>query len=176
MNIKKEILKEHSKKQGQKVARYISDDKARFKELMGYFMGNDYRLTQRAACVMNEVLILYPEMIFPYLEKAVLLLDKPVHVAVKRNLLRIMQFIRIPEVLHGRTVESCFKLIYSPEEPLAIKVFSMTVICNLTKIHPELKNELKITVEELMKKDSSPAIQSRGKKTLATLEKIPSLL
>lgn len=172
MNIRNEIMKEHSKVQGRKIARYIGSDKAKFRELMGYFMGDDYRLTQRAACVMNEVLLVYPEMIKPYIKKAVLLLDQPVHDAVKRNLLRIMQVIDIPESLQGKTVESCFRLMRSSSEPLAVKVFSMTVVLQIAKKHPELKEELKASVQDIMERDHSPAVQARGRNTLKALEKI----
>lgn len=172
MNIRNELLKEHSKKQQLKMARYIGNDKVKFKELMGNFLSDDHRITQRAACVMNLVVGDFPSLIRPYLKKSIDLLDKPVHVAIKRNLLRIMQTTVIPENLRGKTVDSCYMLINSANESLAVKVFSITVILNITKYHPELKNELKDTVIELMKKDHSPAIQARGRNTLKALGKI----
>jgi hypothetical protein len=49
MDIKKVILKEHSKRQTAKVVSYIGKSPTRFKELVTLFLEGPYRLTQRAA-------------------------------------------------------------------------------------------------------------------------------
>ena len=47
----------------------IWNDKKRFAELMNLFLGNTYRVTQRAAWVVSNCAEEYPELIKPYLEK-----------------------------------------------------------------------------------------------------------
>ena len=49
MNLRKEILKEHSKKQCEKNVAWIGNDKKRFNELFYLFLNGEYRITQRSA-------------------------------------------------------------------------------------------------------------------------------
>ena len=91
MNIRDEILKEHSRKQSEKVANYIGSDRKRFDELMSLFLGNTYRVTQRAAWIVSICAERNPELIQPFLSKMVKMLEGKVHDAVKRNSLRIFQ-------------------------------------------------------------------------------------
>ena len=55
MDLRAELLEEHSKRQALRVADYIGNDPERFADLMCLFFGNEYRVTQRAAWV-NEPL------------------------------------------------------------------------------------------------------------------------
>ena len=49
MNIRDEILREHSKAQCLRIAQYIGEDKQRFDELMYLFLNDEYRVCQRVA-------------------------------------------------------------------------------------------------------------------------------
>ena len=49
MDIREALLAEHSKGQTTKIVRYIDGDPVRFAELMKLFLGDTYRLSQRAA-------------------------------------------------------------------------------------------------------------------------------
>ena len=55
MNIREEILREHSKAQSLRKAHYIGEDKQRFEELMYLFLNDEYRVCQRAAWVVSIV-------------------------------------------------------------------------------------------------------------------------
>ena len=171
MNLEKTLLAEFSKAQAEKIAKYIGQDASRFKELMESFFSEEYRLTQRAAWVMSIVVRKHPELINAYLKKMIDNLEKPVHDAVKRNTVRILQEIEIPKKLIGKTADICFSFLANPSEAVAIRAFSMTVLLNIVKQEPELKNELKIIIEDQMPY-AKAAFLSRGKKTLKALEKI----
>ena len=49
MDLKKAILKEHSRAQAAKIADYVGNNEARFKELVHVYLAGPYRITQRAA-------------------------------------------------------------------------------------------------------------------------------
>jgi hypothetical protein len=165
MNLRAEILKEHSKKQTTKVVNYVGNSQARFDELMKLFLGNEYRVTQRAAWAVSYCAINHPNLIKKHLRKIILNLKNPVHVAVKRNTVRLLQFIEIPKDLRGVAAGACFELLNSKDEPIAIKAFSMTVLANICRHHPELKAELKFSIETLLPYASS-GLSNRAKKTL----------
>lgn len=167
MNLAEEILKEHSKPHALKIAAYACSSAKNFKELMKCFMSNEYRLAQRAAWSVSWAARERPEMITPYIKDLVAVLEKKdVPDAVIRNSLRVMEDIDIPEEHHGVVVNTCFNFLEKPEYPLAIKAYSMTIISKLSKYYPEIKQELRLIIEENWE-HAMPAFKARGKKILA---------
>lgn len=171
MNLKDVILKEHSKKQCDKVVTYIGASSSRFSQLVNLFLSGPYRVTQRAAWPLSCCVEENPRLIEPHLKKILNYVLKPeVHNAVKRNVVRLLQFIDIPLRLQGQTAAICFQFFSNKKEPIAIRVFSMTVLSNLAKKLPELKNELIPLIEDQMPYGSAGFI-SRGRKVLKELKK-----
>ena len=117
MNLREALLKEHSKKQMLKIVKYIGNDQQRFDELMKLFLESEYRITQRAAWPVSYVSTTYPDLIKKHLRKIILNLKNPVHDAVKRNTIRLLQFIELPVSLHGITANTCFQFLNDQEEP-----------------------------------------------------------
>lgn len=75
---------------------------------------------------------------------------------------------RIPVKLQGKLISLCFELILSSSEPVAVKVLSLEMLDKLRAQHPELKNEIKATIEDQMPK-TSMAFRSRSNKILRSL-------
>ncbi|MBL4651956.1 MAG: hypothetical protein JKY53_03685 [Flavobacteriales bacterium] len=171
MNIREAILQEHSKKQVLKIANYVGNDKERFAELMQIYFDGPYRVTQRGAWVLHHCAENNYNLVYPYLDKMVEILNENAHNAVKRNTLKILGMIDIPKYLMGTLTNKCFAYLKSETEPIAIRVFAMTVLYNITKTEPDLKHELKLVIEELLPYGSA-GIKSRGKKTLKLLQKL----
>ncbi len=92
-----------------------------------------------------------------------------VHDAVKRNVIRILQFIAIPEKLLGVVTSVCFEYLASPNEPIAVRVFCMTVLANIAQKEPDLKNELRLTIQRQLSHGST-GFCSRARKVLDSLE------
>lgn len=170
MNIKTAVLEEHSKAQALMITEYIGNSKKRFAELMECFFDDDWRLNQCSAYVMNFVVEKNQRLFDPYLEQSIHNLKFPKHVAVKRNTLRILMDYEIPEELQGTIVDLAFDFLASPKEPVAIKMFSMSVIFNIGKKEPDLFHELKILIEDQMA-TSSPGFKSKGRKILNYINK-----
>lgn len=170
MNIKEALLAEHSKAQSEKIADYIENDPERFAELMALFFGDEYRLTQRAAWVAGHCADRYPELIKPHLERMIYNLRHTTHVAVRRNTVRILQNVDLPDYLLGEAADICFLYLASPDETVAVKVFSMSVLWNICQEEPGLTNELKLLIEEQMPY-ATAGFKNRGGKILAAMAK-----
>ena len=169
MNVESEILREHSKRQCLRIANWIGADKKRFKQLMVLFLKGEYRTTQRAAWIVQHCADMHRELLVPYLSPMIdRMLEPGAHVAVKRNVIRILQDIEIPRRLAGKIATVCFDMLSSAREPIAVKVFSMTVLANIAREEPELKNEIRILVEQQMPTGSA-GFRSRGAKILKRL-------
>jgi len=143
MNLRDAILAEHSMAQTAKIVDYVGGDQQRFAELMSLFLGDVYRITQRAGWPVSNCVEKHPELIKPYFGKLLNQLDRDdVHIAVKRNVVRLLQFVDIPKRYRGRIFEACYALLDDPNEPVAVRAFSMTVAAKLAKGSPELLDEL----------------------------------
>lgn len=170
MNIKKELLKGQSKALTDRIVRYVGDDPVKFNELIIIFLAGSYRLTQRAAWPLSYCVENNPFLIRSHFGPVLKILDqKGIHDAVKRNIMRLLQNVDIPKRYQGMVVEKCFELM-DPKEPIAVRVFAMSVLANLASVQPDLKNELKVTIEDQLP-FSTAAYLSRAKKILRQLEK-----
>ena len=166
MDLKVAILKEHSKAQCDRIVKYIGHSPERFAELMKLFFEGEYRVTQRAAWPMSYCVQNHPELIRPYFKKMLDNLDKKVlHDAVIRNTMRILQNLEIPARYRGKLMDDCFRFVQSNDTPVAIKAFSLTVLQNLSKQYPDIKNEIKLLIEERWLLETA-AFHSRARKIL----------
>jgi len=167
----KELLEaEHSKVQTLRIVDYIGNDIQRFKALMQLFFSDDWWMNQRAAWPMPMVVKKTPLLIYPYLNQLINNLENPSHNAVVRNTVRLLQDINIPEEFQGQVVNICMKLIADPKEPTANKIFSMSVVYNISKKWPDLQNELRLLIESQLECES-PGFKSRGRKILKEFSK-----
>src|SRR6476620_2829252 len=131
MNIREALLEVHSKAQATKVADYVGNDPDRFAELMRLMLGPVYRISQRAAWPLSYCVERHPELVKPYFNVLVSQLERDdAHVAVRRNVARLLQFVEIPGRYRGRIFDACYSLVADPAEPVAVRVFSMTVAAN----------------------------------------------
>ncbi|MEM7110035.1 MAG: hypothetical protein AAF519_17540 [Bacteroidota bacterium] len=169
MNIKNELLKEHSKPQAEKIAAFIGQDPLRFSELIDCLLDKEYRVSQRAALALSSTVDQCPDLLTPHLERLVKNLRNDIHVAVLRNTIRLLQEVNIPNELIGEVADICFGLLESNETPVTPKVFAMTVLANICKKEPDLKNELAWIIEDQMPYGSA-GFRNRGAKILKKLK------
>ncbi len=169
MHLEEEILKEHSKRQTERIAGWIGDDVHRFQQLMKLFLKGEYRVTQRSAWIVNSCAERYPHLLRPYLKQMIARMEEPgVHVSVRRNVVRILQFIDIPKHLLGMTATVCFKYLGSAKETIAVKAFSMTVLGRIALQNPDLKRELRLVIEQQFAYGSA-GFCSRARKVLSEI-------
>lgn len=169
MDIKTALEEKHSKAQMVRIRDYIGDDTARFDELIQLFLHSEYRITQRASWAMMHCADAYPELITPYL--AIFfknLRQEGLHDSIKRNTLRVLQDVDLPEHIMGEAADICFEYLANPQESVAIRAHSMSVLWNICKKEPDLANELKLVIEEFMPYGSA-GFKSKGAKILKAI-------
>jgi hypothetical protein len=174
MNIQAALESEHSKAQTLRIVEYIGDDKDRLEELMTCFFHNDgYRLNQRAAWPVSYIGEKYPHLLKPYLEKMLhYAQDAKVHPAIKRNTMRTLSLMpNVPENVLGLATDVAFNFLSNPSVPVAIRAYSMYFLSNVCQKIPELKEELRLTIEDFMQYDNTPAFKASAKAFLKQLKK-----
>ncbi len=144
MNIEHELLATYSKTQVARIVKFVGDDPTRFAELITYMLEPVYRISQRASGSVSYCVERHPKLIEPYWAKLLEQLKREdTHVAVKRNIVRLLQFVEIPKRFEGRVFDACYNLLADVSEPIAVRCFSMTVAVKIAKDSPELMSELK---------------------------------
>lgn len=171
MDVEAEILREHTKRNAVRIARWVGNDPKRFKQLMELFLHGEYRVTQQSAWIISSCAENHPELIAPWLSAMIEKMQEPgVHDAVKRNGVRILEDVEIPRKLMGNVASICFDYLGSIDAPIAVKAFSMTVLARIAEREPELKREITQVIRQMLP-FGGPAIQSRGRRVLKQLEK-----
>src|SRR4051812_41440042 len=98
MNIQEALAAEHSKRQTMAIVKYVDSDQTRFAELMKVFLSDEYRPVQRASWSVNCCVEKNPQLALPYFTKLIALLERDdVHTGAHRNILRMLQFVDIPQ-------------------------------------------------------------------------------
>ena len=166
MILREAILKEHSKAQCNRIVQWVGANQKRFDELFYLFLNDEYRVVQRSAWPVSYCVIAHPTFINRHWNKLIKNLRKPfLHDAVKRNSVRFLQDINIPEKYRGEIMDICFKYLESSTEPVAVKAFSLTVLGNMANHYPEIIPEIKLLIEDQMPNQTA-AFRSRARKIL----------
>ena len=76
----------------------------------------------------------------------------------------------IPEKYAGKLYMLCQNYFENKEVPVAIRVFALQIMFNITEQEPDLKPELALLIENIITFDSNAGISNRGKKLLKKLK------
>lgn len=170
MNLKAEILKEHSYENSERIAWFVMDNQNYLTELFQLFWENDKVITQRATWVIIIITEWKPKIIKPFVEEMILMLKKDgVNDSIKRNTVRFLAEFPIPQHMEGTLSDICFNYLNNASEAIAVKVFSMTILERMVEKYPELKEELVASIEQGMEFGSA-GYRNRGEKILAKLK------
>ena len=121
---------------------------------------------------MSHCAIDHPEFMKHNFDKLVENLKKPgIHDSVKRNSLRLLEAIDIPEKYEGDIMEICFQFVEVPDEPVAIKAFSLTILGKLAKKYPEIIPEIKLLIEDQVPYQTA-GFKGRAKKLLTEFKSL----
>ncbi len=146
----------------------LNSDRTALKELIVALFHKNSRELQRVGLVLSKLANEKPDLFEGYTE---MMFENLYHVssdAIKRNVLRVLQYVKIPKNQHDAAVDICFQYLENRREAVAIQVFAMTVLANIVNEYPELKNELLILLEDGMQ-NGSAGFKSRAQKTIKLL-------
>jgi hypothetical protein len=148
---------------------YVGVNPSLFNALINTYLEGPHRVTQRSASALTQIASKNPSLLKSHFNQLIdALNDQNATAAIKRNTIRMFQFVRIPVNRHGQIIDICFRYLQDKKETIAVKVFAMSVIELLTYKQPELRRELKLIVEDELVY-AGPAFRSRGFKVLKKL-------
>jgi hypothetical protein len=141
------------------------DDPSVFAYLVNLVTSLEEPLASRAAWALDGIHEKYPDLLKPHLAKIVKSIGQFKHTGTTRNVLKLFTRIDIPKKHHETLVQLCFDFLYNKDIPVAVKVYSMQIIENLSSHYPELRQELHEILRDQYDR-SSAGFQSRASKIL----------
>lgn len=173
MNLQTSLESKHSKAQTILIAKEIGDSRERFEELLSFVLGEDMDLARRAAWVVACCAEEHPDMVQPFLDRLLGNLQRPdLHDGVKRNTMKVAAELALPDELSGLAVDIAFRLLGSPDETVAVKVHSMSVLESLCIREPALAEELRLSIEHQLPTETKAGFRSKARRVLAALERL----
>jgi hypothetical protein len=167
MNIRENLEQEHSKVMTLRILDYIGQDAERMAELMTCFFDEEWRICQRAAWAVGLLGETQPQLVEPYLEKMLQMVSTAKHDAILRNTMRVLRNMpEIPDNIVGLAADVSFRFLEDPSVPIAIRSFSMRVLAKICQKEPDLKNELRLMIEDILVHDKAPGIVTAGRDIL----------
>lgn len=173
MDIQKLLSKTYSKKSVNTIVRYVGNDPKRFAALVNLFLTGPPRSAQQASWPLSYCVEAHPLLLRPHFRKILKAAAMPhAQDAVKRNVVRLLQFCTIPKRHQGLVYQLCFRFLENKKEAVAIRVFAMTVLTKLAIENPALRGEIIILIEDGLSY-AKPAYLARAKKVLRQLHQLP---
>lgn len=162
MDYVEQLLLEHSRPNTNLIAKAIGNNAAELKKIVELIYKAKAPIPHRASWLLSAVNEQHPELLRPYLSKFVDTIESFQVDGVKRNMINVLASHQIPEKIQGKAVDVCFRLLLSPSETVVVKTQAMQVLANISEEYPELKQELKIAIDDQWDKNTA-AFHARAK-------------
>ena len=157
-----------SKRSRDELIEMLSDDPVLFDELMSMYVNEE--VDELYGWPLTYVIERYPERGIKWVELLLNKLNSTDRDDAKRNITRSLQFVEIPEEHMSLALDYCYRILGSESEKTAARVFSMSVVYNITKKFPDLSAELLDTLTMLFPM-ASAGFQSRARTIIKDLAK-----
>ncbi len=157
-----------SKSTVEEACNYVINNRALLGELFHLMTKGPAKIQWRAAWLFETVYMGNPSLINPYLETILNLFPNLPNNGIRRHISKILSLINISDKVDGIFINTCFEWIRDENVPVAVKVYCMDLLFQVVEIYPELRDELKLTLETYLPHNSA-GFKSRAKKILAKL-------
>jgi len=151
--------------------RYFSEHPEYFGMLMNIALDDQLKNSWRVAWMADKIHDNHPSLVEPYIDRMIDFLQHTANGSKKRQFLKLISLHPIPEDKTGLMLDYCLKHFTDSIEPIAVRVYAMQVLYNISETEPEFKPELICLIEHEIEYHSSAGIRSRGGKLLTKLYK-----
>lgn len=172
MDLRKHLLDRNLKWNWDEIAAYCIKNPSAIQQIVDYCEDPEVHVQQNAGAVLGKLIDLDKKILDPYAKQIVDLLEKDIHDAVKRAIMRVYQWAEISEEVEGELFEFVINALKSQEAPIAIKAFGMTVARRICEKYPELAAELIPYLEIIVDERPSAGMVNRAEKELKKLRQL----
>lgn len=171
MNIQERIAKPLSKIEVQHIVEELYGNKSCLAEFILLFHHAAHSDMNRAAWILGVFAERHMSSLTTHLPTIANCLNiEPITDGVKRNVLRILRQIPLPENIHSMVMNKCFDYVANPNEAIAVRSFALETLTNLAAFYPDIKPEIQCIAEDILQhQQPSAGLKSRAMKTLKML-------
>ena len=162
MDIAKQLAKAHSRANADLILEWLLKEKARTQVLMDVVRSREveFKIVQRAAMVLGDLGRLRPAWLLGYHSELLDLVHAYDHPALPRAITRYFSELSLDQISEdnqGRLLEMSFVYVGNPQATVTVRVFSMATLLTFTKRYPELRDEVRGMVEEVLLEEGATA-------------------
>ena len=175
MNLKEELLREHSKHQAVKLGVLLAADKSLLDAALSIMQKNEPDLSYRASYALLHafeiVLKTDAQGVLDQINEIIFHLRSYVHQGTQRNAIKILTLcpLKLVEDNLGLLADICIDWLLSSQRSIAVKVHAMQVLYMICQIEPGLVPEARETIRQCLERNPSKGVQSRSKRILDKL-------
>ncbi|WP_133300151.1 hypothetical protein [Mucilaginibacter terrenus] len=182
----KQLNENHTKGFVKQLAAQLLKEHFNLNRLVDLTFHPDQQTGFRAAWLLDTAILANPELYTTTITYLMQRMPQVTNASCKRHYARVMMHLtdakaplNVRETIAGADLESlvetCFDWMIDPETKVAVQVCAADTLFNLIPRFNWIKNELENQVKFMMRTGTA-AMQARGKKLLAKLEKFQVLL
>lgn len=178
MNIVSILERDSSRQVANEIVDYIGDSLSRFREVFYFSVNSDAPVNWRGIRALSIYADSNNEFVPSIFSDIVQNLKTTTSSSVKRGLLRLLttNINRDIENEFSFLIDLCYSCITSSTEDVAIKIYALQLLYQITEFEPELKNELLLVLEDTLHVEKKSSYQGRGNRILKKLRKEVGLL
>ena len=165
-----ELLFDSSRRTADVAAGLVGSRPELFEKMLEFTLREEKPFAQRGSRVIYLCAHNHPELIRPHLKGIIKDFNTYKDESLKRNFAKLLtEFVgELDENSKSILIGLSFEWVLSPSEKVAMKIYGLDILYNLTKLYPELKSELISYIKDQIPK-SSIAFKSKGNKLLKKL-------
>jgi len=149
----------------------LVNNSERYKLLIEIAFYSDDPKSWRAAYLVDKINDNYPGLIKPFINEMIKQLRTEKNESKRRHFLKLLSMNDLSINQMGFLTDFCIGVFTSDKEPVAVRVYAMQVLYNISEKQPDLKPEILLFVEHEMENHFSAGILSRGKKIAQKLRR-----
>jgi hypothetical protein len=161
---------ETSKRQSEMIADLVINRPALFKPLVYLYLRDEEPLSRRAVWVVDIVTEKLPSLLPGCLPQILERLSTFTHDGMKRQSLRMITRASLSKKQRLVLIPICFDWLTNHKESVAVKIFSMEILSQISQAEPDLRRELADSIEWRMAEETA-GFRNRGEKILKKLNK-----
>lgn len=125
----------------------------------------------RASHVLEKADNADPTLLKPYLKRIIQKLPDIQDSGVKRGFLKLFTDKDLTKFKREQVIllDLCFNALNNHSDAIAVRVYAIPILYHLSTLYPDLKIELKASLEHVLANQAPPALRSVGKKYLKKL-------
>ena len=166
-SLKASLAADRSSENRSKWAHYIVNNKIALLDIIE-LLEAEHPIAMRFTWLFGDIVLLDSTVIYPIVGYCFERRDKMTFPGFKRTVAKMLCLAGVPEEIEGLVVDELFKWVLDPKIKVAVKVFSIDVLCQLTFKYPDLKEELLLVIDDQLDKNSV-AFKARARMVLKKL-------